>query len=477
MEAALFMASGLLLLGVILRARVRLFQLLYLPASVIGGIVGLGIVTVLRSLLTDPQAQGKQLGADSPDRWTELLQWLTVDVVGVLRTWPGWLIAIVFAGLLLERPGRSLRESLRRAVRQGVVVWIIAVGQIAFGLLATWLVLSRMFNVPAYFGQLIEIGFVGGHGTAGAISAVYNSSDMIDFPDGQDLAFFFATVGLAYSVVSGMVFVNLAVRLGWTRAGKVEIPRLTGLEARRQPEPIAYGRIGAEVIDPLVFQALILAAAVVVGMGLKVAVNGFAGMVEDLLGAEDIKKYADNLPLFMFTLIGGLMVRETMRWLKVDDLIDPDGIRRITGAAMEFLIVAAVTALNLQAVAKQIWPVTVLLLIAFAWTALCLLVIGRRLLTKGYWFELGIINYGMSTGTTAQGLMLVRIIDKDLESGAAEDYALAAPLSAPFIGGGIITVFLPQILQQAGIAAVAISSVVLLAVLCAIGLKLADKPQ
>ena len=57
--------------------------------------------------------------------------------------------------------------------------------------------------------------------------------------------------------------------------------------------------------------------------------------------------------------------------------------------------------------------------------------------------ELGLINYGMSTGTTATGLLLLRMVDKDLESGAAEDYALAAPLSAPFIGGGLLTLMMP----------------------------------
>ena len=64
------------------------------------------------------------------------------------------------------------------------------------------------------------------------------------------------------------------------------------------------------------------------------------------------------------------------------------------------------------------------------------------------------INYGMSTGTTAQGMMLLRIVDKDLESGAAENYALAAPLSAPFIGGGVITMSLPLLLQTVAIPVV-----------------------
>ena len=62
----------------------------------------------------------------------------------------------------------------------------------------------------------------------------------------------------------------------------------------------------------------------------------------------------------------------------------------------------------------------------------------------------------MSTGTTATGLLLLRIVDKDLQSGAAEDYALAAPLSAPFIGGGILTLSMPLILLTVPLSVVAI---------------------
>jgi ESS family glutamate:Na+ symporter len=86
-----------------------------------------------------------------------------------------------------------------------------------------------------------------------------------------------------------------------------------------------------------------------------------------------------------------------------------------------------------------------------------LIYISRQLLPSGYWFELGIINYGMSTGTTASGLMLLRIIDKDFDSGAAEDYALAAPLSSPFVGGGVVTVVLfPYMLHNIGVGPTAL---------------------
>ncbi len=76
-----------------------------------------------------------------------------------------------------------------------------------------------------------------------------------------------------------------------------------------------------------------------------------------------------------------------------------------------------------------------------------------------------LINYGMSTGTTATGFVLLRVIDKDLASGAAEDYALAAPLSAPFVGGGMLTLGLPALVLERGVH-IAIPVIVLVCVMC-----------
>jgi ESS family glutamate:Na+ symporter len=69
--------------------------------------------------------------------------------------------------------------------------------------------------------------------------------------------------------------------------------------------------------------------------------------------------------------------------------------------------------------------------------------------------------------------MLLRVIDRDLESGAAEDYALAAPLSAPFIGGGMITFSLPVLLVQFGGGLVVAGLVLAMAFLFLIGARLA----
>ena len=450
---AILFACGLLLAGVALRAWLRPLAVLFVPASVVGGFLGFALVQA-----------GLRVGPAS-------LRGATAAVAGSLSGWPGVLIAVVFVGLLLERSGKSFAEAARGAARQGVVVWIIVLGEIAIGVGLTWLVVRPFYDVPMGFGQLIETGFAGGHGTAGAMGVLYR--DALNFPAGRDLAFFFATAGLIWGVVSGIGFVNLGVRRGWVsrRAGVGGLSTISGLEDRADPKPAAFATVRGEVIDPLLFQACILAAAFGVGWLLQLGFIAAAGAVL----SEETMRFVGNVPLFLFTLIGGLIVREAMHGLGVGDLIDPHSIRRLVACAMELLIVAAVAALRVEALVAYWAPVLLLCGAGAAWCAFCLLVVCRRLLPKDYWFELGLLNYGMSTATTAQGMLLLRIVDRDLESGAAEDYAAAAPLSAPFIGGGILTFTLPLVLQWVGAGWVTAALLVAVGVLYVLGAKLAAR--
>ena len=410
-----------------------------------------------------------------------------------IDSWPGLLIAVVFAGLLIERPGKTFREAMVRASRQGVVAWIVILGEVFVGLLAVALLVRPFYpDLPPIFGQLIETGFAGGHGTAAAMGSLF--TDTYGFSAGRDLAFLFATVGLVYGVVSGIFFVNLGVRRGWLRrvpvaaeayddpvlryesrhqeTTAIEIPVVSGLENRHNPPPSAFARVRSEVIDPLAFQLVILAAAFAAGFALQQGFLYLAGVA----APADWQKFIENIPLFLFTLLGGWVVRELMHVCRVGDLIDPPSIHRLTGIAMEILIVAALTNLRIEAAAEYLWPVLLLLACGFAWTAFCLVYVSPKLLPRDYWFELGLLNYGMSTATTAQGILLLRIVDRDLETGAAEDYAAAAPLSAPFIGGGVLTVLgFPLLLKAWGVWPVLIVIAVVLVGLWFVGLALAKR--
>jgi len=458
MTIAFVFVAMLLLVGTVLRKSIPAFGWLYIPASVIAGMVGLAVAQYGLHLQHD---------AISP---------LATSMIDTLKSWPGWLIAIVFAGMLLHSKPASASESAGRVARQGIMVWVIVLGETAVGLLAAWLFIVPFYDVPNSIGMLIETGFAGGHGTAAAMGEVF-AHPTIELEGGKDLGMLMATCGLVYGIVSGILWINIGVRTGWVTK------KSASASESDYPKPIGFARIDGETIDPLLLQVVWLTLAFGVGLAMQYCVLWFAGWVDGVIAAGEQADLAQeqlmkrlrvssiaDFPLFIYTLFGGLIVRKVLERDGWSDRIDSDSINRLTSVAMDILVVAAIASLNLQAVAAMIVPFSILFGCGCVWTAICLLWLARLLLPSDRWFQLGLINYGMSTGTTATGFVLLRMIDPDLESGAAEDYALAAPLSAPFIGGGMITIALPLLLlERVPIAAVALVLAALVTVLILAG--------
>src|SRR5512133_2517220 len=96
---AVLVACGLLLIGFVLRAGWRPLARLYVPGSVVGGLVGLAVV------------QGCFQQNWAVDFLKPVAQSFRAD-------WTGTLIAVVFAGMLLERPGGSTQRNLRETAQQ-----------------------------------------------------------------------------------------------------------------------------------------------------------------------------------------------------------------------------------------------------------------------------------------------------------------------------------------------------------------------
>ena len=134
--------SLLLLVGKLLRVGIPLLQKLYLPSSVVGGIAGLVAIQLFPGLI---------------DR----------ELVTTASRIPGFLINVIFASLFLGMATPKVGEMLKLAFPQLCFGQILAWGQYVLGLGITGFVLSPWFGVPPAFGNLLEIGFQGGHGTVG----------------------------------------------------------------------------------------------------------------------------------------------------------------------------------------------------------------------------------------------------------------------------------------------------------------------
>ena len=140
--------------------------------------------------------------------------------------------------------------------------------------------------------------------------------------------------------------------------------------------------------------------------------------------------------LWGFFFIVGLMMAIFIRWLMTrlgwEHLISPGVQRRVTGWAVDFLIVATVAAIQLTVVWQFLLPISVMGLANGILTTLLVFYLGRRL--PAYSLARTAAVYGAVTGTVSSGLLLLRIADPDFKTPVAIEIAIMNvhyPISNP----------------------------------------------
>lgn len=418
---------GLLVAGKFVRLRIPLLQRLYLPSSVIGGVIGLAVITAFGDRI-DP------------------------EITGAMRKVPGFLINVVFATLFLGTRMPSMRRVFELAFPQLVLGQIIAWGQYVVGLGLTGFVLSKLCDVPPCFGNLIEVGFEGGHGTVGGMTESFVAEG---WSDGAALGFTVATAGMVVGIVVGMALINWAHRKGivsevvpFDRRGVRE--RL-GVHARRSRPAAGFQTVMSDSIDSLAWHLAIVGVSIAIGVGLL-----------ELLRLTGWKVF-HAFPLFPLCMIGGILLQLAAKAVRKSLIIDHGQMERISGAALDFLVVSAVATISLKVVAAHLVPLIVLIAAGAAWSVFAVLWFGPRCM-KEAWFERAIADFGQATGVTATGLMLLRTVDPDSKTCAAASFGYKQLLHEPFMGGGLWTALAFTLVVEHGWLPVFLFSCVMLAV-------------
>lgn len=384
--------SVLLLVGYALRKHVKLFQKIYIPASLLGGFVG---------LLIGPQV----LGASLPSFHLEIGK----SIAGL----PGLLICIVMALTFLGTK-KSKRKSSWPAVFNSAVTYQ---AQILVGLIVAYLCM-RYYDLPLGFGLTGIYGFFSGHGTAAATGSVFVE---LGWKDGLGVATTIATTGLLSGIIMGMIYVNIGIRKGWAR--KVDKPQNLPEEVRigyiepDKRKPIGLGVSYPDALDPLALQAAICLIAFGGGIVLRNLL---------ILAWKPLQA----IPLFATCMISGLFLNKLMQISGTHKYADRATIQRISGLVLEILVCAAVATTPIEVFTTYLAPIVVLTVALMATNFVTCLLMGYTMFPKD-WFEGGIGCYGTYSGVLATGLMLVRALDPNFETegstiastGAASSYS------------------------------------------------------
>ncbi len=393
-----------------MRVKVKLFQKLFLPSSVIGGIVGLIILQIA--------------GAYIPPVWT--MGWSKL---------PGFLINIVFASLFLGVVIPSLRTIWQRSGPQLAYGQIVTFGEYVVGLGLVMFGLKYIFKIPEIFGVVIPVGFEGGHGTAAGLRQTFTD---LSWPEGTDLGLTAATVGMVSAILVGIALLNWAARKGYITKFR-NVKDMTDEEkAGIYPvnnRPIAgLQTVNPKSIDSLAFHLAIIGIAVFVGYGIKELFLVFDRSIPCLHRLGLIESF----PIFPLCMIGGLIVQLGFLKFSKSQLIDYGLMQRLAGTALDFLVVAAISTICLKTIARDMIPFMIVVAGGIAWNVFCVMWLARRILPD-CWFERAIAEMGQSMGVTATGLLLLRIADPENETNALSAFGYKQMLHEPFMGGGLWT--------------------------------------
>ena len=386
--------SLFLIIGMVLRAKIKIFQNTFLPASVIGGFL---------LLILGPQVLNV---IPIPESWSI-----------TYASMPGVLIIPVVAAVPL---GLSLKENGGRTIEVAKCFWIM--------LLATGVQLAVGFGVHLGFGVLgtdlydgfgweLNMGFAGGHGSAGTLANLLEAVGADYWETAQGVAITMATIGLVGGILIGMFLINVAARKGYThfldKPGAIPADIRIGYEK----DPAKQKSAGKETthsssIDVLAFH-----------LALILVVCGVSYMILNACKAYKIP-ILSSLSVWAFAMAIMFIVWYVMCKTGVDYLVDGKIKGRITGTMTEYAVIAAVSSLNLKTVSAYLAPMLVMAVIGMIATWAILWYTSKWTL-KDDWFEHMIAMFGMNTGVFLTGILLLRIADPDSKSCALADYSLA----------------------------------------------------
>ena len=250
-------------------------------------------------------------------------------------------------------------------------------------------------------------------------------------------------------VVLGMALVNWAHRRGYVREVRAFEERPANERRGIHPPDArpAAGRqtVFSDSIDSLAWHVAIVGLAV--GLGYLILLG--LQRAEIALFPDAATRLFKGFPLFPLCMIGGVLLQLAVRRCGGSLLVDHGQMQRISGAALDFLVLSAVATIKIAVVAANWMPLLAIVLAGTLLTLALVVFLAPRLFREA-WFERAIAEFGQSTGVTATGLLLLRTVDPENKTVAAASFGYKQLLHEPFMGGGLWTAFALTLVYTVG---------------------------
>lgn len=384
--------AGILLVANILRQKLPFVKKTLMPTAVLGGL----LLLLLRASGLVPIS-------------TEILEMITYH---------GIALGFIALSMRIPRKEEAAGADSLTAPKSGALIVSCYVIQGILGLVIT-LSLAYTF-MPDLFkaaGILLPMGYGQGPGQANNVGSAYEA---LGFAGGRSFGLSIAAAGYISACVVGVVYINLLHRRGkFTRKAQGAVSGSVMVDAFQDQNEIPI----SESVDRL---SVNMAMVLMVYLFTYLAIWGISSLTAGL--GEGLSSTISTL-LWGFNFIVGsvlaMLLRTVIKALRKARLMTRQYqnnylLSRISGLAFDLMIIAGITSIDISDL-QGLWAPFVLMSALGAAVTLAYLRRICKVIYKGYYYEGLLSMYGMMTGTISSGVLLLREIDPDFSTPAANN--------------------------------------------------------
>lgn len=382
-----------LLVANVLKKSIKLLRVSLIPTSVLGGAILIVVAGIYKWITGDIMFDTAIFGGNG----TAMLELITYHTLAL------GFIASAFKSSKGKLNGKRAVEIFNTGVNTVSTYLLQAVCGFAISLVAVYFVKDFF---PAA-GVLLPFGYGQGTGQALNYGTIYEG---MGFTGGKSFGLTIAALGFISASIGGVIHLNVLRKKGKIGNSKYEEGKISSEQIQSENEiPMQ------ESIDKLTVQMALICLAYLLAFALMF-------LLGKLLPGMKAVIYGFN---FLLGVISATLVKAAINLLKKKKAIKRDYVNdflmtRVSNFFFDIMVVAGIAAIRLGAL-KDYWGI--ILIMGFVGLAITYLynLLTARTLFKDYSEEQFLTMYGMLTGTASTGIILLRELDGDFKTPAADN--------------------------------------------------------
>ena len=368
-----------------------------IPSSVLGGILLLLVAVVYEA------ATGQNLFN------TAFFGYKGAGTLEVL-TYHGLALGFI-ATTLKPSESKFSKQRNREIFDMGVSTVATYLLQGVLGLGVTIVAALLVKNLFAAGGILLPFGYGQGTGQALNYGNIYEQEH--GFVGGRSFGLTIAALGFLSASIGGVIHLNLLRRRGrkfdWGQEDQ-ETKSLTLQEIQKPNEIPMNGSI-----DKLTMQLVLIVLAYLMAFGLMSILGNLVGALKSIL-------FGFN---FLLGVLAATVIKAVNNWLMKKGIVRHQHISsflmtRLSGFFFDIMIIAGIAAIRINVI-RDYWLILLILGIVGAFSTYFYVRFFSKKLFPAYPEEQFMVSFGMLTGTASTGIILLRELDPDFETPAAEN--------------------------------------------------------